>query len=207
MIDIHKPFCLYANCKVIYDGRASSVLNDGNYLVIYKSDKSVQVHGNTKIQPRNYQGSGSVVDIDHNIISFVNKKDKLLIIINNIIYVNYLEELSDDDIEIVKTESDLVDKLFNNFDDYIGNRFEIIEKEYQTEYGPVDLAGFTEHGEIHVVEVKRGKATLANCTQLKRYVEAIGGNVFGYLASPAICTNAMKYLEKSSMRWVSIGFN
>lgn len=206
MLDINKPFCLFANCNVLYEGRASSILKDGNYLVIYKSDRSVQIHGATRIQPRNYQSANSVIDLHGNVLSFSNKKEKLLITINDIMFVSYLKELSNYEIEITRTEEDLVNKLFNNLSHYIDKEFAIIEREYQTGHGPVDLAGFTNDGETHLIEVKRGRATLTNCTQLKKYIEAAGGNVFGHLASPSICSNAMTYLEKHSMNWIYVDF-
>lgn len=206
MIDVSKPFCLYANCEVTYDGRASSVLENGNYLIIYKYDGSVQIHGATKIQPRNYQSSGSSIQLNGNILTFRNKKENIFVTINEIMFVNYLKDISDTEVKLTKTESDLVDKLFNNLSDYIDRNFIIVEREYQTEYGPIDLIGFTDDGEKHAVEVKRGKATIADCTQLKRYVEALGDDVFGYLASPDICKNAVAYLDKNRIRWIKVDF-
>lgn len=206
MLDISKPFCLFANCNVLYEGRASSILKDGNYLIIYKSDKSVQIHGATKIQPRNYQGANSVVELRENTLSFSNRKEKISITINDIISISYLKALSDQEIEITRTEEDLVKKLFDNLNCYIDKEFDVIEREYQTGHGPVDLAGFTNNGEIHLIEVKRGRATLTNCTQLKKYIEAVDDNAFGYLASPSICPNALAYLEKHSMKWICVDF-
>ena len=206
MIDINRPFCLCANCRVLYNGRADSVLEDGNYLIICKKDRSVQIHNATKIQPRNYQPAGCSISIDNNVLTITNKKENILIIINDVLFVEYVDELSDTDVKITKTESDLVRKLFFNLNDYINEEFVIIEMEYQTDYGPIDLIGFTDEGSKHAIEVKRGKATLANCTQLKRYIEALGDDVFGYLASPDICKNAMTYLDKNRIRWIKVDF-
>ena len=36
-----KPWAMFANCEVLYDGRASSTLERGNYLIVYKRDRSV----------------------------------------------------------------------------------------------------------------------------------------------------------------------
>ena len=47
-------FFLHANIEVIYDGRASSTLERGDYVVIKKPDNSIQILARDQIQPRNY---------------------------------------------------------------------------------------------------------------------------------------------------------
>ena len=56
-------FVLYCLCDVVYDGRAYSTLERGNYLIIYKPDGSLLIHGSSKSTPRNYQSVGSKVDL------------------------------------------------------------------------------------------------------------------------------------------------
>lgn len=74
MIDTDKPFALYAECSIIYDGRAYSTLANGRYLIIYKQDGSLLIHGGDLCKPRNYQGPGSILSyIDSKLIS-TNKK-------------------------------------------------------------------------------------------------------------------------------------
>lgn len=208
MIDASKPFSLYANCEVIYDGRAYSILESGNYLIIYKDDGSIQIHGANKIQPRNYQGAKSALEVDNNHIISRNKKETITININEIIDLTYLDDWSMSEVNICKTEQELVHKLFTNWDNYIDGEFQVIQKEFPTKYGPIDIAGYDSDGILHMVECKRGKVTIANCTQLLRYIEAMGhDNVVGYIAAPTIGDNAKKYLEEHGCRWISIDFD
>lgn len=208
MIDIKQPFCLFAKCSVIYDGRAYSVLEEGNYLIIAKGDGSIQIHGGSNVQPRNYQGAKSTLEQREHLIISRNKKETITIAVNEIINIIYLKHWSEAEIDIKRTEQELVHKLFINWSDYIDGEFEIIQKEYLTKYGPVDLVGIETDLTYHVVEMKRKRGTLKDATQLKRYLEAFEpSRTIGYLASPQIGDNAIEYLEKHGCKWLQIDFD
>src|SRR4051812_3895718 len=57
--EVTDPFILLADCQVFYEGRASSVLPRGHYLLVRKADGSFLVHGARLTTPLNYQGAGS----------------------------------------------------------------------------------------------------------------------------------------------------
>ena len=199
------PFALYCKCRVEYDGRANSMLEEGNYLILYKSDKSLIIHGGNKITPRNYQASGSKLFISDDTIISTNKKETIKIIISEIIYYNKLPNWSDKDVTMTKTEKDLVDKIYNNWSKYVGVRCNEIYKEYITDHGPVDLAGVLGH-QYHIVEVKRRKCTIKDATQLRKYLECFD-NYVGYLAGPDISDKALEYLDKHNCKYVKVEFD
>lgn len=208
MIDISSPFILYAECEIVYDGRAYSTLDLGNYLIVHKQDGSLSIHGSTKIPPRNYQPSKSVLSKFANMIICRSKKEKIVIIIHNILNVFYPKYWSDTDIVISRTEKQLVDKLCSNIESYLGVGIVDLVREYPTPVGPIDVAATDSDGTVHIIEAKRKRGTLANCTQLKRYVECIGENkpVRGYLACPEINESARKYIDKCGFRWLRVTF-
>lgn len=74
MIDINAAFILFANCDVLYDGRAQSTLETGNYLIIRKADGSIQIQAANKTTPRNYQSSGAVIEQRGHILISRRKK-------------------------------------------------------------------------------------------------------------------------------------
>lgn len=210
MINISKPFILYANCSIVYDGRAYSTLAGGHYLIIYKSDGSLLIHGKNLCKPLNYQPAGSKLTLEGNIITSINKKEKIVINITEIINIQSIDNWSDTKIEIKRTEKELVDKLFNNWDEYIDGEFAELIREYHTEHGPIDLLGIASNGVYHAVEVKRKKASISNGTQLKKYVDAIvdqGHSVIGYLASPEINDNVINYLNRHGFKWIKVEFD
>lgn len=195
MIDISKPFLLYANCSVIYDGRASSTLSNGNYLVIYKKDKSLLIHASDKSTPRNYQSSGTILRQENNHIIATRKQEKIIINIQDIFNYIELDDWSDNQVVVAKTEKELVDKICKSIDSYLKTTVRTTHLEYVTEYGPVDIMAEDINNIKHVIEVKRKRATLSNVSQLKRYMEKFDNNARGYIASPEISKNANKYLS------------
>lgn len=208
MVDTSCPFCLYANCSIVYDGRAYSTLERGNYLIIYKDDGSLIIHGADLCKPRNYQPSGSVVTIDGNILTSVNKKEKITITIDQILTYSPLVDWSYSKIAISRTEKELVDKIYNNWSQYFDDEFEWIKFEFPTDYGPIDLAGLSKSGVLYAVEVKRKRASISHVTQLKRYVDVLSHNyeTVGILAAPEIGENALSYLEKNKFRFLKVNF-
>jgi len=209
MIDITKPFMLYALCSVEYDGRAYSTLEKGRYLIIYKKDGSVIIHGSDLCKARNYQQSGSILSIEKDKLISINKKEKITIDIIEQINYTPLEDWSDSKIEISRTEKELVDKIANNHKLFINIEFAVIEREYRTDSGPVDLVCITPNNEYHIIEVKRNKATINHVTQLRKYVDQMQENDFksyGYLASPEIGKNAVEFLKKNGFTWLKVDF-
>jgi len=197
---------MYFNGSVIYDGRATSTLSSGNYLLIHKNDKSVSIHAGSAIQPRNYMGTDSKLVLLDDTLIFTRKKEQLTIKIEELIYCQYMPEWSEDNIVISKTEHELVLKLLNNWPDYLDITCYSIEMEVETKYGKIDLLGTEFDGTEHIIEVKRTRAGVAAVTQLKRYVDA-SKMAFGYLAAPEIGKKAVMYLDECGYNYIKIDFD
>lgn len=203
------PFVMFTLCTVEYDGRAYSTLAAGRYLVVYKPDGSVMIHGADSLVPRNYMGSNCKLMIEDNRLIFIRKTEKIIITIAEILSIEYLTDWSTAKTQICRTENELVQKLFDNWHDYFDDDFWLIEQQFPTELGPIDLLGRTETTDF-VVEIKRKTATIKDVSQLKRYVEALEHTtrvVKGYLAAPAISQKAAKYLTKHGLLYLEIGFD
>ena len=200
------PFILYSDCKVEYDGRAYSKLPDGKYLIIYKQDGSLQIHGANKITPRNYQGAKSTLQYNDDLLISTNKKEMITIKINSIIHLAELKDWSLQEIQISKTEKDLVDKLCMNIDKYLDKHVKDVTLEYKTNHGPVDIVAIDGQNIKNVIEVKRRKATIKDGTQLRKYLECIE-NSNGYVAAPDISDKALKYLEQHKCRFIKVTFD
>jgi len=209
MISITAAFTMYAQCDVLYEGRAASTLETGNYLIIHKGDGSIQIQAGDKTMPRNYQGSGATLERREHILISRRKSETLTITIHKIHQIVYLPNWSVAEITIVRTEKDLVNKLFKNWIDYIDGDFEMVKTEFPTSLGPVDLAGIEVDDHHHLVEVKRGNISIQNISQLNRYVSAVrdaGKVVSGYIASPKIGCRARAYCESLGFRYLLLDF-
>jgi len=204
-----KPFCLYADATVVYDGRANSTLERGNYLILFKGDQSVSIHGGSLITPRNYMGAGSALERNGNIFTFRRKNETVTINLFNTHFLQELEDWSTAAIVIRRTEKELATKIYNGWEGYFGAGFDRVEMEANTELGPIDILG--ERADCFVVvEVKRRRVTVKDVTQLRRYVEALeqrGKQCRAYLAAPEISTSASKYLRKHDLRFLQVDFD
>lgn len=200
---------IIADCSVVYDGRAYSILDRGRYLIIYKSDNSISIHGSDFISPRNYLSNAKLISSSNGVFVFVCKKEKIIITIYKIESIMSLGQLSDFKPKMQRTEQELVDKIFNNWNLYIKDSKVIeIHKEYQTELGPIDLFGVADKTS-YIIEVKRRSITVNDVRQLMKYIEAIQNRdcvVIGYVAGPKISKNADKYLKTHQLNFIEVDF-
>ena len=165
------------------------------------------IHGSNKSPPKNYQGSGATLDVlDKELVS-IRKNEKIRIELFNIISFMNLSDWSDTAINIRRTEGELVSKIIGNSYEYLGVDLKSIEREFKTPHGPIDILGIDQNDIHHIIEVKRKTATLAHCSQLSRYMEVFSGRKIGYIASPDIGKNALRYLDNHDLRWIKVNFD
>ena len=209
-MDLHGSFVFHFNGFVKYDGRANGELGPGNFLLIKKNDNSISIHSGVKITASNYLGASSKLSTNIDTITCEHKKERLIIKIYDIINMMVLNDWSEDEVKLRRTEKELVQKLFWNWPDYFDITCFSIETEVMTDHGPIDLLGTEFDGTKHVIEVKRRKASVTDGGQLRKYVEAMreqNYKVSGYLAAPEIGTKATIYLEKHGYKYVRVGFD
>lgn len=212
MIDTTRPYALFATCSVVYNGRATSTLPSGNYVVMRKADGSMSIHGSTLNTPRNYMGCNAQCQLVDGTLIFTLKKETIKVKIENIISIMYLDGWSDNPITISRTEKELSKKIFDNWGEYFTGEYFSLHLEYQSEVGIVDVLGSTIDSHYSIVEVKRKTANLAAVSQLRRYVEHFASlqgvkSVDGCLAAPAISPNALKHLTSFGYRYLPIDFD
>jgi len=206
--ELQHPFVAYARCAVTYDGRASSQLRVGNYLLVHKSDGSFLVHGSDLCTPLNYQPARSRLYRTPSGLVCRSKKERMVVTVEEYYFERQLAGWSDHKIAIVRTERELQAKLERELPALLPE-YEItaVHREFATELGPVDLVAVDSRGWHHVVEVKRAQATVAAGVQLRKYVEVLaerGHTVRGYVAAPTIAPNALAYLTKRGFRYLAV---
>lgn len=201
-----KSFVLHADCEVIYNGRASSKLKRGYYLVIRKEDGSLLIHGAAKMTPLNYQSPGASLQTTQNKIISTRKNETIEIVIYKAIKLYEMDDWTDGVLEITKTEEELKQKIIMNIETILGESIIEVHDEYDTPYGQVDVLAITATT-WHVIEVKRGKASLSACTQVLRYLGHFHEKKHqakGWIMSPDISKNAMSYCEKHQLLYRKI---
>lgn len=198
-------YILCLDCSLKYRGRAYGDLPHGRYLIIIKPDKSISLHNAASKDCVNWQNSGSEIEYTENKITATNKTETLTLYITKIIWAKTIQEWTTYKPKMKKTEEHLTEKIIENIEELIGEEIIRTEREYKTDYGPVDLAAFAKSGTLHIIEVKRGKASVNASSQLKKYMSAIKEeNKKGWLMSPEVSKGALKHLADHGYSWVSV---
>ena len=177
---------------------------------MHKLDGSLLIHGSFKTTPINYQGPGAKLEYSGNLLISKRKSEIIKIIVYDIISYMPITEWSNSSLKIEKTEKELVQKLYDNWESYFNVKLINIYLEYKSNLGPIDFLGIDDNDIYHVVEVKRKTAVINHCSQLKRYLESLEEQnikTIGYIASPSISRNAFAYLEKHGYKWINLNFS
>jgi endonuclease len=165
-----------ASVRVEYRGRASSVADLSQRIVITKPDGTLIIHEDTKHRPLNWQPPGttfrlSVSDGLTLILEALRKKDreKVTIWFEKIFYIA-ASRITPGQFRLSGSESEMVDRVIQN-PGLVEEGFTPQKREFRTRYGSVDLIGRDREGNLFLLEFKRGQAQLASTSQLDRYVK------------------------------------
>jgi RecB family endonuclease NucS len=209
----HRFLMIIGNCHVEYQGRARSVLDLGERVILVKSDGAVLVHRPSGSEPVNWQPSGCIFKT------------------STLRGVMTLEASRRNPIESLKIDFTDVKALVSAKLVDIGNfTLHVTEKELQravlaeprlllpdlkpvtyekrVEPGFIDIYGLDSLNRLVVVELKRVKAGKAAVLQLARYVEYVKKTtpleVRGVLAAPKIAKGIQRVLATLDLEFVSI---
>lgn len=210
------PYIVHANFSVEYEGRASSILESSDLVVMRKPDGSVAIHGGALTIPLNYMGPKTTQEIIDNVVLFTNKKETIKLIVNKVYSIIIPDNWDNRKIILIRTEDELRNKLIADPIKYFGYTPKNIEKEFKTKHGPVDIAlfdnfdGLLDGRSVGIVEVKRKKVTLNHCYQVTKYRDALkkqGAKVQMWLAAPEISKNALEYCQPRRIKFVEVLFD
>jgi endonuclease len=192
-----------SECEVLYSGRAASVAEAGDYLVIVKQDGSVQVHGHRSVKPVNWQ--------PHTDDIFVGVEDGVAVMRaerfnpGEMVRVAFLAPALAQAFELresggfvlMGSEAEMQQALARH-PELIEPGLEVLHRELPTDVGGIDLFARDADGALVVVELKRSKANQEAVHQLGRYVQSVrrlgSERVRGILAAPAATAPALNQL-------------
>jgi len=194
---------VFSECEVLYSGRAASVAEAGDYLVMVKQDGSVQVHNYRSVKPVNWQPQTDdiVVGVEDGVA--VLRAERFTP--SEMVRVAFLApamalavRLSEGgDFVLVGSEAEMQRRLARH-PEVVEAGLEVLDRELPTDVGGIDLFARDAAGRLVVVELKRGKASHEAVHQLSRYVESVrratGEQVRGILAAPSATAPALTQL-------------
>ncbi|MGZ7108619.1 MAG: endonuclease NucS [Methanobacterium sp.] len=192
-----------ACCEVSYEGRAKSNLESGDRVILIKPDGSFLVHKGEKRNPVNWQPPGSRVKFhvenEKILIKSLrsNPKELLEVEISKTHVVMYFILEDDNDLNLTGSEEEMSNYIFYENPEVIEEGFEPVAQEKSISGGIIDIMGKDKDGNLVVLELKRGRATLDAVSQLKRYIDNLSSNhggLRGILVAPSITESAFKLL-------------
>jgi len=189
-----KGLLIIGNCWVDYRGRASSKLESGERIVVFKEDGSVLVHRPVGYEPVNWQPPGCVFYVsttgDALYIRAVRRKpsESLKISFDRVYLVSVLNLVDEGQFALHASEEDM-QRAVLMMPSLIEDGLKPISYEKKVEPGFVDVYCEDKAGRFVVIEIKRKTAGKQAALQLAKYVEAVRGivnkEVRGILAAPS----------------------
>jgi RecB family endonuclease NucS len=177
-----KTLIVAGDCHVHYAGRANSTLENGERLLIIKSDGSLLVHRPTGYEPVNWQPSGSVfhVEVKDDMLEVHGVRQKphesVKVTFSSVLMVSALN-LSDSGEFILHASEDDMHRAILLKPELFEEGFKPISWEKHVEPGFVDIYGEDKDGKMVIIEVKRKTASKENALQLAKYIEPIKAKV------------------------------
>jgi RecB family endonuclease NucS len=196
-------------CEVVYVGRAASLTESGEYVVMLKPDGSLQVHGAQGVKPINWQPKTDALSVQR------DEDDRVMLLAerfnpNELVQITFSEtrlalslELRDEKVfQLHGSEAQMHEALKRNLST-LEPGLTLLEHELPVGVGDIDIYARDASGNVVIIEVKRAKANQEAVHQLERYVSAVrlqlpplfSQGVRGILAAPDISKPARKQLE------------
>jgi endonuclease len=208
---------IVARCEVSYTGRLRTTLAEGVRLLMIKDDGTFMVWsdgGGLSVKPLNWMTPPTVIEHEGEPLErlVVRKRagkteDRL-----DVRIVEILSDAEHDMGEAAALAKDGVERDLQlelaGRPDVLGEGLHLVEREWQTDIGPVDLMCRDRDGAWVAVEIKR-IATIDAVEQLARYLERIHtlpgmAACRGILAGQKVVKQARTLAESRGLAWVEV---
>lgn len=201
-------------CMVDYQGRARSLLDWGERLIMIKEDGTLIVHQPTMREPVNWQSAGSITEFktkDEKLIlkSRINKPpEKMKVVFEKIQFITITQLKDNAKLVVSGMEEDVVNGIVSN-PEMVEEGLRISKREKHVKSGLIDLYGFDKNHTPVIIEVKRSLANISAVHQLRMYVNDVKAeneeaNVRGILCAPKIPDMVKHLLSDYDLEWKEV---
>jgi RecB family endonuclease NucS len=170
---------------VVYQGRLDTTLPEAVRLLLVKGDGSVSIHSEQGYKPLNWM-SPPVTTVERDgVWTVTNKAGERLVITVAEVLSDVSHELGSEPGLVKEGVEKHLQELLADRCEVLGAGWTLVQREYVTDIGPVDLLCRDEGGAHVLVEVKR-HAEIDGVEQLSRYLQRVStvlGDVKGVLAA------------------------
>jgi RecB family endonuclease NucS len=175
-----------ARCSVDYVGRLTAHLPSALRLLLVKADGSVSIHADDRAyKPLMWMSPPCTTVEADGIWTVVNKGGEQLVITVEEVLSDVSHELGSDPGLVKDGVEKHLQELLAERCEVLGAGWTLVQREYFTDIGPVDLLCKDEAGAHVLVEIKR-HAEIDGVEQLTRYLQRVSttlGDVKGVLAA------------------------
>ncbi|MGD0690163.1 MAG: endonuclease NucS [Candidatus Bathyarchaeia archaeon] len=202
------------NCRVDYEGRASSTLEWGERMTMVKQDGSVLVHRPTGYEPVNWQPPKCVVKVKLNDFGMVlsasrsQPKENVSIEFQQI-SLTVTGNLADSgEFALYVTEEQMKQAILTAPDLVEAGLKPLQEEKSLGEAGFTDIFAEDKEGRLVVVEIKRNAASKDAVLQLERYLDTLRRKVDrplrGIVVAPELRKSAQPTLDSLKLEYVRL---
>ncbi len=175
-----------ATCSVDYVGRLTAHLPEATRLLLVKADGSVSIHADDRAyKPLMWMSPPCTTLVGDGVWTVTNKGGEQLVISLGEVHHDSAHELGTDPGLVKDGVEKHLQELLADRCEVLGEGWTLVQREYFTDIGPVDLLCRDETGAHVLVEVKR-HAEIDGVEQLTRYLQRVStvlGDVKGVLAA------------------------
>jgi RecB family endonuclease NucS len=176
---------MVARCSVAYTGRLDTHLPEATRLLLFKGDGSVSIHSESGYKPLNWMSPPCTTVEQDGVWTVTNKGGEQLVISVEEVLSDVSLGLGSDPGLVKEGVEKHLQALLADRCEVLGAGWTLVQREYATDIGPVDLLCRDDSGAHVLVEVKR-HAEIDGVEQLTRYLQRVStvlGDVKGVLAA------------------------
>ena len=205
---------IVGDCRVEYEGRASSTLEWGERVTIIKRDGSVLVHRPTGYEPVNWQPPRCVITVNHATSTIVitasrsHPRENISIEFKHISLTAFGSLSDTGEFDLHVTEAQMKQAILVAPDLVEEGLRPMEEEKHVEDAGFTDIYGEDKSGSLVVVEIKRNAATKDAVTQLHGYLEKMRKRVDrplrGIIVAPDLRKSAQPMLQSLKIEFVKL---
>jgi len=205
---------IIGECWVDYDGRASSTLEWGERVTIFKKDGSVLIHRPTGYEPVNWQPPKCAIVVNRRdsgiLITAARSQPREIISIEfrnvSLVAVGSLDDTGDFALHV--TEAQMKQAILIAPDLVEAGLTPLQQEKHVENAGFTDIYGEDKDGSMVVIEIKRNAATKDAAIQLNSYLDKIRKRVNrplrGIIVAPDLRKSAQPMLQVLSIEFVKL---
>jgi RecB family endonuclease NucS len=206
---------IVGDCRVDYEGRASSTLEWGERVTMIKQDGSVMIHRPVGYEPVNWQPARCLVTVSteepNSVVVTASRPQPRETISIEFRGISFLATgtLQDSGEFALHVTEEQMKQAILVAPELVEEGLRPLEAEKSLgEAGFTDIYGEDKQGNLVVVEIKRNPATKDAVMQLQRYLEnlrtVVDRRIRGIIAAPQLRKGAQPLLESLKLEFVQV---